>query len=226
MRHHLQFWFRALIIKLKSASIDTQLRMQTSVARRVLQRVGPARTLLNTARCQSLFMHLDSAISSVKDSVFEEEIVENVAIDLDTFLYGDETSFLSSGMSTELADAMQASGKKLPTIIQKKCYGAISSGQNAIVGAETGSGKTLAYLLPIIDQILRKNSEIDLAEATRYRSYPTAIIVVPNKELCHQVNRMALEVMRHLPILRQNKIHIGVVKLKLNLEVLFKTKRN
>lgn len=171
-------------------------------------------------------MHLDSAISSEKDSVFEEEIVENVAIDLDTFLYGDETSFLSSGMSTELADAMQASGKKLPTIIQKKCYGAISSGQNVIVGAETGSGKTLAYLLPIIDQTLRKNSEIDLTEVTRYRSYPTAIIVVPNKELCHQVNRMALEVVRHLPILRQNKIHIGFVKLKLNLEVLFRTKRS
>lgn len=226
MRRHLQFWFRALIIKLKSASIDKQLRMQTSVARRVLQRVGLARTLLKTARCQSRFMHLDSAISSEKDSVFEEEIVENVAIDLDTFLYGDETSFLSSGMSTELADAMQASGKKLPTIIQKKCYGAISSGQNVIVGAETGSGKTLAYLLPIIDQTLRKNSEIDLTEVTRYRSYPTAIIVVPNKELCHQVNRMALEVVRHLPILRQNKIHIGFVKLKLNLEVLFRTKRS
>lgn len=171
-------------------------------------------------------MHLDSVISSAKDSVFEEEMVENVAIDLDTFLYGDETSFLSSGMSTELADAMQASGKKLPTIIQRKCYGAISSGQNVIVGAETGSGKTLAYLLPIIDQILQKNSKIDRTEVTPYRSYPTAIIVVPNKELCHQVNRMALEVMRHLPLLRQDKIHIGVVKLQLYLAVSFKTKRN
>ena len=123
-------------------------------------------------------------------------------------------------MTTELADALQASGKKLPTIIQKKCYGAILSGQNVIVGAETGSGKTLAYLLPIIDQLLRKKLERDPTEDAPIRSYPAAIIVVPNKELCNQVHRMALEVMTHLP--KQHGITIGDVKLELNPVVLHK----
>jgi superfamily II DNA/RNA helicase len=185
--------------------------MQTSVSRRVLLRIAPAPAVSIKSWTQLRWLHSDPALSSEIDSVPEEEVVENVAIDLDTFLYGDETSFMSTGMTTELADAMQASGKRLPTIIQKKCYGVISSRQNVIVGAETGSGKTLAYLLPIIDQILRKSLERDPADVAPIRSYPNAIIVVPNKELCNQVHRMASEVITHLP--KQHEIKIGMVNL-------------
>ena len=183
--------------------------MQTSVSRRVLLRIAPAPAVSSKSWTQLRCLHSDPTISTETDSVPEEEVVEKVAIDLDTFLYGDETSFMSSGMTTELADAMQASGKRLPTIIQKKCYGVISSGKNVIVGAETGSGKTLAYLLPIIDQILKKSLERDLSEVAPIRSYPSAIIVVPNKELCNQVHRMASEVITHLP--KQHEIKIGIV---------------
>jgi superfamily II DNA/RNA helicase len=185
--------------------------MQTSVSRRVLLRIAPAPAVSRKSLTQLRWLHSDPTLSSETDSVPEEEVVEKVAIDLDTFLYGEETSFMSSGMTTELADAMQASGKRLPTIIQKKCYGVITSRQNVIVGAETGSGKTLAYLLPIIDQILRKSLERDPTEVAPIRSYPNAIIVVPNKELCNQVHRMASEVITHLP--KQHEIKIGIVKL-------------
>ena len=189
--------------------IFTLLEMQTSFLKRMLQRIAPV-TTINSKRWTHLrYLHSDSSAFSEIDADFEEEIVESVTIDLETFLYGDGTSFTSSGMTSELADAIQASGKRLPTIIQKKCYGAIASGQNVIVGAETGSGKTLAYLLPIIDQILRNNLERDPAEVAPIRSYPNAVIVVPNKELCNQVHRMALEVITHLP--RQHQIKIGAV---------------
>lgn len=187
--------------------------MQTSVSRRVLLRITPVPAVSRKSWTQLRWLHSDPTLSSETDSVPEEEVVENVAIDLDTYLYGDETSFMASGMTTELADAMQASGKRLPTIIQKKCYGVIKSGQNVIVGAETGSGKTLAYLLPIIDQILRKSLERDPTEVAAIRSYPSAIIVVPNKELCNQVHRMASEVITHLP--KQHEIKIGIVNLKI-----------
>ena len=187
--------------------------MQTSVSRRVLLRITPVPAVSRKSWTQLRWLHSDPTLSSETDSVPEEEVVENVAIDLDTYLYGDETSFMASGMTTELADAMQSSGKRLPTIIQKKCYGVIKSGQNVIVGAETGSGKTLAYLLPIIDQILRKSLERDPTEVAAIRSYPSAIIVVPNKELCNQVHRMASEVITHLP--KQHEIKIGIVNLKI-----------
>ena len=39
------------------------------------------------------------------------------------------------------------------------------------------------------------------------RSYPTAIIVVPNKELCKQVHGMANEILHLLP--REYDISIG-----------------
>lgn len=185
--------------------------MQTSVSRRVLLRIAPTPAVSMKSWTQLRWSYSDPALSSEIDSVPEEEVVENVAIDLDTFLYGDETSFMSTGMTIELADAMQSSGKRLPTIIQKKCYGVITSRQNVIVGAETGSGKTLAYLLPIIDQILRKSLERDSADVAPIRSYPNAIIVVPNKELCNQVHRMASEVIIHLP--KHHEIKIGIVKL-------------
>lgn len=132
-------------------------------------------------------------------SILTGEPTEKSTIDREAFIFGDKSSFVSCGLSPQLLSALSAAGKSIPTVIQAKSFPAIESGQNVVVGAETGSGKTLAYLLPIINGILEKFVERSSDEEVMVRSYPSAIIMVPNKELCNQVCRMANEVLCHLP---------------------------
>lgn len=76
-----------------------------------------------------------------------------------------------------------------PSAVQAAAYKAIAEGGNVTVGAETGSGKTLAYLLPLLDDILKRKQEA--GDHVGY-DYARAIILVPNKELVQQVVRMAV----------------------------------
>jgi ATP-dependent helicase YprA (DUF1998 family) len=132
-------------------------------------------------------------------------------IDRDTFLFGEKVSFSSCGIGAELTSALEATGKFNPTSIQAKTFTAIATGQDVIVGAETGSGKTLSYLLPILQRLLdeeKEETEIDETVVSMYEgSYPSAIIMVPNKELCAQVYRMANELTSNMP--EKHNITVG-----------------
>lgn len=135
-------------------------------------------------------------------------------IDRDTFLFGEKVSFSSCGIGAELTAALEATGKFNPTSIQAKTFTAIATGQDVIVGAETGSGKTLSYLLPIIQRLLdeekEEKEETDETVSLYEGSYPSAIIMVPNKELCSQVYRMANELTSNMP--EKHNITIGISK--------------
>ncbi|KAG7371455.1 DEAD/DEAH box helicase domain protein [Nitzschia inconspicua] len=72
--------------------------------------------------------------------------------------------------------------------------------RDVTIGAETGSGKSYAYLIPLFDSILQEKAAVAAkASSTTDAStpllpsydYARAIILVPNKELVHQVVRMA-----------------------------------
>lgn len=91
---------------------------------------------------------------------------------------------------------------KHPSAVQAAAFGTISRGENAIIGAETGSGKTLAYLLPLVEDVLKKkrerksmddDSDGDTILDPGYE-YARAVILVPNKELAHQAVRMAASI--------------------------------
>lgn len=90
-----------------------------------------------------------------------------------------------------------------PSSVQAASYEAISRGDNVIVGAETGTGKTLAYLLPLVEDILKRKrewkaryqkGEVDSPVMDPGYSFARAIILVPNKELAHQAVRMAASI--------------------------------
>lgn len=90
---------------------------------------------------------------------------------------------------------------KRPTAVQAATFDTISRGENVIVGAETGSGKTLAYLLPLVEDVLKRkrewkakndNNDSDIIDPGY--EYARAIILVPNKELAHQAVRMAASI--------------------------------
>ncbi|ELR17847.1 DEAD/DEAH box helicase domain containing protein [Acanthamoeba castellanii str. Neff] len=60
---------------------------------------------------------------------------------------------------------------------------AVLTGEDVVLGAETGSGKTLAYLLPVIHAL----SQQPPPRIEASNKYPSAIVLLPNKELCEQV---------------------------------------
>jgi len=88
-----------------------------------------------------------------------------------------------------------------PSAVQAAVFDTILRGGNdIIVGAETGSGKTLAYLLPLVEDVLKRKREWkakmfeeggDEKIMDPGYEYARAIILVPNKELAHQAARMA-----------------------------------
>lgn len=67
-----------------------------------------------------------------------------------------------------------------PNEVQAASIPVILSGQDAVIGAETGSGKTLAYLAPAME-LIQEGPKL----------YPDVLILVPNRELGIQVERVA-----------------------------------
>lgn len=67
-----------------------------------------------------------------------------------------------------------------PNVVQTASIPVVLSGQDAVIGAETGSGKTLAYLAPAMELIQQGP-----------KRYPDVLILVPNRELGIQVERVA-----------------------------------
>jgi ATP-dependent helicase YprA (DUF1998 family) len=149
-----------------------------------------------------------SKASENEVEVFPLGNLNDPKLDLDTFLFGDRVTFSSCGVGPDLQSALEATGKFNPTSIQAKTFGSISSGRDTIIGAETGSGKTLSYLIPIIQRLIEEEQEEtergeepskdDDLMAPDQKCYPSAIIMVPNKELCSQVYRMANEILAQL----------------------------
>ncbi|KAL3797075.1 hypothetical protein ACHAW5_007576 [Stephanodiscus triporus] len=96
-------------------------------------------------------------------------------------------------------------GLTRPSAVQAAVFETISRGDDdVIVGAETGSGKTLAYLMPLVEDVLKRKREWK-ARVTGDSStsgqvidpgydYARAIILVPNKELALQAARMAASI--------------------------------
>ena len=81
------------------------------------------------------------------------------------------------------------------TSIQNKALPALLENNDVVISSETGSGKTLAYLIPLYQQLfLSMISDVpNLENATESSSssYPSAIILVPNKDLAAQVVNMS-----------------------------------
>jgi len=131
--------------------------------------------------------------------------------DDDGFFASSDVTFESIGIRSQvLLERLGKLGLERPTQIQAKTFAEIrgdddgdenesSSPQHAYandvtIGAETGSGKTLAYLLPLLDNILQdkaKSAENENNGLPSY-DYARAFVLVPNKELVHQVLRMAV----------------------------------
>lgn len=175
---------------------------------------GPRTSSLATKRFQRIGR---KDMVKVEEAAEEEEkgggvqlpaLQEFVMADRDEYLFGDKKSFRELGVMEDLCKALDLCGKTVPTTIQSKSFPIIYSGVDVVIGAETGSGKTFSYLVPLVQQCLENHQE-NIPEGRK--KYPSVIVMVPNKELCLQVQRMAQELVKALETVAGKAVHVTAV---------------
>jgi ATP-dependent RNA helicase DeaD len=103
---------------------------------------------------------------------------------------GGDDGFGALGLSAKLVETLAALGYEEPTPIQKQAIPPLREGRDLMGQAATGTGKTVAFALPILER---------LAELGPSRSKPTALIMVPTRELAMQVAEAVHRYGRWLP---------------------------
>jgi ATP-dependent RNA helicase DeaD len=93
----------------------------------------------------------------------------------------DTTPFAELGLDHRLVSALHHLGYEEPTPIQRESIGPLLAGRDLLGQAATGTGKTAAFVLPILQR---------LPAGDRGRA-PTALILVPTRELAMQVSQAA-----------------------------------
>jgi ATP-dependent RNA helicase DeaD len=87
------------------------------------------------------------------------------------------TGFATLGLDDKLVKALTGLGYEEPTPIQREAIPPLLEGRDLIGQAATGTGKTAAFALPLVLRLA----------ADRSRSRPSAIVLVPTRELAMQV---------------------------------------
>jgi hypothetical protein len=109
--------------------------------------------------------------------------------------YGESVPFESLGLAEPLCKALSGIGMQCSTSVQAKAIPRIMAGEDVVLGAETGSGKTLAYLLPIMDDVIKRKLDNPpdelLGNARSWAMFPHVVVLAPNRELCEQVVTVA-----------------------------------
>ncbi|HEU5152375.1 MAG TPA: DEAD/DEAH box helicase [Iamia sp.] len=90
-----------------------------------------------------------------------------------------EPGFEDLGLADDLVAAVTKLGYEEPTPIQREAIPVLLSGRDLLGQAATGTGKTAAFALPIVH---------GLVPEARRPSSPTALILVPTRELAIQVS--------------------------------------
>ncbi len=119
-------------------------------------------------------------------------------------------TFTDLSLSTDLVEALGASGITKPTPIQCAALPRLLTGENLLFSSETGTGKTLCYLLPAFEKC-RQETE---------RRAPAVLIIAPTHELASQIKRESLSLAErsHIPV--TTALLVGGAPLKRQIDVL------
>eukprot|EP00977_Amphora_coffeiformis_P003113 scaffold581_cov169-Amphora_coffeaeformis.AAC.3 len=92
-----------------------------------------------------------------------------------------------------------------PTLVQAQVWPlTLQQGRSCLVRAPTGSGKTLAYAVPVLQKIL-KNDDTESRNAGAMQ----ALILVPTRELCTQVQQVLQQVCHYCSKLQIAVLSVG-----------------
>jgi ATP-dependent RNA helicase DeaD len=86
--------------------------------------------------------------------------------------------FAAMGLDQRLLDALTALGYEEPTPIQVEAIAPLLAGRDLVGQAATGTGKTAAFALPLLQRLMVHEEE---------RASPSALVLVPTRELAMQV---------------------------------------
>ncbi|KAG6975907.1 hypothetical protein JG688_00001903 [Phytophthora aleatoria] len=105
-------------------------------------------------------------------------------------------SFQDLGVDARIVEGLKEMKVTTPTGIQQKSIPAILARHDVLCAAQTGTGKTLAYLVPVVEQILRKEAAKQKELEARGPSEvvlgrPSAVVLLPSRELALQVASVA-----------------------------------
>ena len=130
----------------------------------------------------------------------------------------DDVTFADLELRDELLNALSSLGYEGPTPIQREAIPVLLAGRDALAQAATGTGKTAAFALPILQAL----------KAGHRPAEPSALVLVPTRELCMQVSEAMhrygreLEV-RCLPIYGGQPIVRQLRELKRGVDVVIAT---
>lgn len=93
------------------------------------------------------------------------------------FTFGPMT-FKDFGFSETVLEGLEAMGFETPTPVQEKAIPNILKNQDVIAVAQTGTGKTAAFVLPVLDKIVKSNTE-----------KVNTLILTPTRELAKQIDQ-------------------------------------
>lgn len=93
------------------------------------------------------------------------------------FTFGAMT-FKEFGFSSTVLEGLEAMGFDTPTPVQEKAIPEILKNQDLIAVAQTGTGKTAAFVLPVLDKIVKSNTE-----------KVNTLILTPTRELAKQIDQ-------------------------------------
>ena len=91
-----------------------------------------------------------------------------------------------------LEESLEAMGFKEPTPIQEKSIPLILSGKDIIACAQTGTGKTAAFLLPVLNDLTKRESNKSV--------HINTLIIVPTRELAVQIDQQLEGFSYFLPV--------------------------
>ncbi|KAG7190503.1 hypothetical protein KM043_006604 [Ampulex compressa] len=97
-------------------------------------------------------------------------------------------SFEHAGLRNIVLENIRKSGYTKPTPVQKYALPIIMSGRDLMACAQTGSGKTAAFVVPIVNTLLEKPTELIV---TSSHCEPQVVIVSPTRELTIQIEQQA-----------------------------------
>lgn len=91
-------------------------------------------------------------------------------------------TFQTFGFKPFINQALEEKGFTEPTVVQEKLIPLIQKRKNIVGQSQTGSGKTHTFLLPLFNEIIPENTELQI------------LITAPSRELAEQIYQAATQI--------------------------------
>jgi len=112
------------------------------------------------------------------------------------------STFADMNLQPSLAQRLIQAGLTTPTPVQQAAIPVALEGRDIMAQAKTGSGKTLAFLLPIIEQVMRREASGPTpgpyvkSAGPSHSSGPKFLVLAPTRELALQIE---MELRKYAP---------------------------